>query len=1251
MEKKLDIPSGTVLPIGVYDGKVFLKNNGTWDDITDNLTDDELITIKHVGAALAVYDGNENLNICRYFNYHVHSKYSILDAMNDVKEVAKKSSGIAALSEHGNMFSFLEWQKACDNVGKKPVFALEAYVENISSVISEKGLERVLDEESKGVKGGSHLILIAKTDDGLRNLFELSTSAYNNFYKKPHVSIEALKKYHKDVACTSACLSGEIARLLADDKYEEAKKVAEFYKAIFGDDYYLEIQRHNIPIEDKVNPQIIKIGQELNIKLLAANDSHWTNEEDEEAHDYLLCIRSKKTINEPDHPTFDGDGYEYFSDTDMINRFWDMPEVIFNGLKLASECTATVKTGIYHVPKFPLPEGFDSEESYLRHLALEGFKERYGEGTEELKKRFDYELSVITQMGYAGYFLIVWDYIDWAKRNGIVVGPGRGSAVGSVLAYCLKITELEPTKYGLIFERFLNPERVSMPDIDTDFDFERRPEVIEYVKSKYGEENVCNIITFGTMAAKNSVKDVARVLGDYKLGDEISKMITQNKLIKALEEPELKAAYESRLEVKKVIDTALKIEGKPRNTSVHACGVVISDKPIRNYMPMAMVKDNKAEEKGLPKDSMMLCTQVTMNEVEELGCLKMDFLGLRTMAILRKCLETVNTERRNKGQKEIENYQSLPINNPYVFAEISEGNTQALFQIESEGMRSLMRNIFGDVKDRISELEAKYNLKGFSKNPFGAGTDKEGFYNEMQKFGDELFERMIAAISLYRPGPMDYIPDYIKGLNDESAITYDTPLLEPILKNTYGTMVYQEQVMQTVKALAGFTDSQADVIRKAMGKKKQAILDEYEPYFLYGSGNAVDSHTKKPFNIKGCINNGISEETAKNVWDKMKNFASYAFNKSHATGYAMVSVCSAWLKHYYPVHYMCAALNSYIDRSDKLSAYLSVAGKMGIEILPPSINRSFEEFTVEDGKIRFGLKGLKGLSKSVSDIISNRISFGDYTSIENYAERVPKAANLENLIKSGCFDEFGYTRRGMVESLKEIKDNIKRKAKEIEGQMSLFEDLGVKDEVIIKQIDEWDKTTLLQYEKEVTGLFISEHPLDEYKDALKKCSEISSLEKNEDVSIGCIITDYTIIYTKKDNRPMSSLNLEDKTGEIKGVLFPDDYANMFGNLVKDKPVIIKGSFKEDPDFGKQIIVKSITSVKDVISRTDVKQIFVKVEDLAQLDTLDELIADYEGTVEVTAQCGDQLFKMKRLANACSALYMSLSNNFAGVLYK
>ena len=1235
MELEIKAPLGKVFPIGVYEEKIFLQTSSdVWLDITDKLTKDERVTIKHIGVALGVADGNGNINICRYFNYHVHSKYSILDAMNSVDTLATLSSGISALSEHGNMFSFLEWQKACDKHGKKAVFAFEAYVED------------VLD----GEKNGSHLILIAKNEEGLKNLFDLSTLAYSNFHRKPHVSLDSLKTHNEGIACTSACLSGEIDRLLAQDKYEEAKKVATYYRAIFGDNYYLEIQRHNISIENKVNPQIVKLGKELGIKLLAANDCHWTKAADEKAHDYLLCVRNKAKIHDSNHPTFDGDGYEYFSDTDMINLFWDIPEAIKNGLKLASECNAHVETGNYHIPAFPLPEGFTSEEEYLKKLALEGFKKRYGEGTEELKNLFDYELSIITKMGYVGYFLIVADYVNWAKSQGIAVGPGRGSAVGSVLAYCLEITDLEPTKYGLMFERFLNPERVSMPDIDIDFDFERRQEVIDYVKEKYGEDCVCNIITFGTMAAKNAVKDVARCEDNYALGDEIAKMITCDKLKDAIEEPELKTAYETRIDVKNIIDTAFQLEGMPRNTSVHACGVVISDKPIRNYMPMAMVKDNKAEEKGLPKDTKMLCTQVTMTEVEELGCLKMDFLGLRTMTLIRKCIESVNRERTGKGQRTIDNYRDLPINNPYIYIEISEGKTQALFQIESEGMRSLMRNLFGDVKDRITEIEDKYSLKGFGNSAFGNGTDKEGYRKAMESFGDELFERMIAAISLYRPGPMDYIPDYERGLRDSSTIRYDTPLLEPILKNTYGVLVYQEQVMQTVKALAGFSNAQADTIRKAMGKKKQAILDEYKPYFLYGSGEAIDEHTKQPLNIKGCVGNGVDENIASAVWDKMKDFAKYAFNKSHAAGYAVITVTCAWLKHYYPVHFMCAALNSYIDKNDKLSAYLSVTGKMDIKILPPSVNKSNEEFSVENNSIRFGLKGLKGLSKSVSSLINNRNEFGEFTSVENYAERVPKAAKLENLVMAGCFDEFGYTRQAIFESLKDIKESIKRKSKETEGQISMFEALGVNNEAPIKDLPEWEKGVLIANEKEVTGLYISEHPLDSYKEYLKNCSDISDLE-NGKCTIGCLITDYVIKYTKKDSRPMASLTLEDKTGEIKGVLFPDDYDNMFGNLNKDKLVIIKGEFRNDEDFGRQIVVKNIINMTDYVGQTGISKIYVNLEDTKQLDILDEVLADYEGETEVFAQVEGNLYKMNKTANPCSALYMCLSNNFAGVIYK
>lgn len=1225
----------------------YIKTASETLDITELLSERDRMYINHTGLALGICDGKGWLNVCKYFNYHVHSRYSILDAMTKVKTLAEKSSGISALSEHGNMFSFLEWQKAMTKEGKKPVFAFEAYVESAKEVLSSKGLERALSESVQGEKEGAHLILIAVNQTGLKNLFELSTKAYDNFYKKPHVSLNMLKEHSEGIACTSACLSGEVARLLRSDDYDGAKKIAQFYKAVFKDNYYLEIQRHNITDEDKVNEGIQRLSRELDIKILAANDSHWEKESDEKAHDYLLCVRYNRQINTPDHPTFDGDGYEYFSDEAMIDRFWDMPEIIKNGLELAERCNASVKTGEYHVPKFPLPEGY-SEEQYLSMLADEGFKKRYGEGTEELKNRLDYEKSVINQMGYAGYFLIVWDYVSWAKAHGIYVGPGRGSAVGSVLSYCLGITDLEPTKYGLMFERFLNPERVSMPDIDIDFDFERRQEVIEYVKEKYGADCVCNIITFGTMAAKQAVKDVARAEGNYPLGDQVSKMITEGKLKDALDTPELAAAYSGNSEIKKLIDVALELEGMPRQTGVHACGVVISDKPIKNYMPMAMVKDNKAEEKGLPKDTRMLCTQVTMSEVEELGCLKMDFLGLRTMTVLRKAIESINVDRKNRGLREIENYRQLPLNNPYVYMEIGEGRTQALFQIESDGMRALMREMFGDVKDTVKSIEEQYSCKGFLGNCIGDG-DKAGYLKRMSEYGDELFERMIAAISLYRPGPMDYIPDYENGLKNPEGITYDTPLLEPILKNTYGVMVYQEQVMQTVKALAGFSNAQADTIRKAMGKKKQEILDEYKPYFLNGSGDAIDEHTGRPLNIKGCVASGVSEDVASAVWDKMKDFAKYAFNKSHAAGYAVITVTSAWLKHYYPVHFMCATLNSYIDNNAKLKGYLSATRKMGINILPPSINSSSEGFNVEGDSIRFGFMGIKGLSKTVTAIVSEREN-GFYTSLQNFAERVPEIKNYEALVKAGCFDEFGFSRKALCDAVPHIKDSIKKKSKETKGQMSFFDEIGVMDEVEIEKTPEWTTPELLEYEKEVTELYLSEHPLDQYRDILKNMSDISLLEKGE-CSVGVIITDYTIKYTKKDNRPMASVSLEDQTGEIKGVIFPDDYSNLFGFLKKDNVVVVRGTVKEDEDFGRQIIIKNIVPVESMKSDETVERIYVKLNGQFRLKELDNILAAFPGNTEVFAQCDEHLFKMNLLSNPCSALFMTLQNEFDDVIYK
>ena len=1234
---------GAVYPVLPSEGRIWLLLGEEKVDITDRLEKKDIMYINHTGYALGVSDGDKGINLCKYFNYHVHSRYSILDAMNKVEKLAELSSGVSAISEHGNMFSFLEWQKAMQKVGKHPVFAFEAYVEDAKEALSKTSI--ALNDKIEGQKNGSHLILIARTQEGLRNLFELSTEAYDNFYKRPHVSLESLKAHSDGIACTSACLSGEVARLLIDDDYEGAKRVAGFYKAIFGEYYYLEIQRHNIPVEDKVNPQILKLSKELGIKILAANDSHWTVEEDELAHDYLVCVRYQKKISDPDHPTFEGDGYEYFSDESMIDRFWDLPEAIYNGLELAETCNATVVTGEYHVPKFPLPEGYKSEEEYLSFLAEEGFKKRYGDGTPELLERLNYEKSIIIQMGYSGYFLIVWDYVTWAKTHGIYVGPGRGSAVGSVLSYCLGITDLEPTKYGLMFERFLNPERVSMPDIDIDFDFERRQDVIEYVKNKYGEDCVCNIITFGTMASKMVVRDVARVEGDYQLGDTISRMV-EGKLQDALNNPKLKSAYDDKT-VKKIIDISLQLEGMPRQTGVHACGIVISDNPIKNYMPMAMVKDSKAEEKGLPKDTRMLCTQVTMSEVEELGCLKMDFLGLRTMTVFRKAIDSINMERRKMGLVEISNYRQLPLNNPYVYREIAQGLTHALFQIESDGMRNLMRELFGDVEEKISYLEDKYSCKGFLGNCIGEG-DRLGYLQDMQRLGDELFERMIAAISLYRPGPMDYIPDYEKGLRNPDEITYDTPLLEPILRNTYGVMVYQEQVMQTVKVLAGFSNAQADTIRKAMGKKKQAILDEYKPYFLYGSGSAIDEHTGLSLNIKGCIANGIPEDIASSVWDKMKDFAKYAFNKSHAAGYAVITVTSAWLKHYYPVHFMCATLNSYIDNQKKLSGYLSATKKMGIRILPPSINTSLEGFTVDGDSIRYGFEGIKGLAKTVSDIVDERKN-GKYTSLQNFMERVPKV-KVEALVKAGCFDEFGFSRHALCGAIPWIKESIKKKSKDIPGQLSLFDELGIVDEVEIPNIPEWDIQELLANEKEVTELYLSKHPLDEYTETLKNMSEIALVEKG-DVSLGVLITDYTIKYTKKDNLPMALVKIEDQTGEINGVLFPDDYSSLFSQLSKDKIVVVRGTVKDDEDFGKQIVIKNIIPIEAMMSEESVSHIYVKLDSQYQLKKLDKVIEGYPGDAEAYAQCEGHLFKMNFSANPCSALFMELQNEFAGVIYK
>lgn len=1241
MKIKNNFITKTLLKITVEGEKFILhssESNNTLD-ITELLSTKERTDIKRVGRAVGVVTDSENIAVCYYFNFHTHSEFSMLDGMSRVKDIAKKSCGITALTDHGNMYGMLEFQKAMDKEGKKAVFGTEAYVENYLT----------------GEKMGNHLILLAKNEEGKHNLFALSSNSFNNFYRKPHVSLEDLKKYHNGIICTSACIEGEVAKTLSRNDYEGAKKVASFYKEIFGDDYYLEIQRHGIYEEQSIQEDLIRLSKELDIKLVAGNDSHYIDKEDAPYHEVLLNISVKKSINDANSFSFDGEGYWYKTDSEMLFDFWDLPEAISNTLEMAEKCNLTIETGKYHTPAYPLPEGVKSDRDYFEKIVYSGYEKRYGvsplNDNNERVVRLLEEMTTIARMGYCSYFLIVWDFINYAKENDIIVGPARGSAGGSLVAYCMGITEIDPLKYDLLFERFLNPERVSMPDIDTDFDYVNRQKVIEYCRQKYGEDNVCNIVTFGSLKAKYAIRDTVRTLGyDYDLGNHLSKLIGDNKDIsEALENvTELADLRKSDMTVQKVIDTALKIEGNKRNTSTHACGVIISDKPVKEYCPTALVKDEETNTK-------FLASQVTMTEAEELGLLKMDFLGLRTLNSIGDTIKDIKPVREKEGLKEIRNYNQIPLNDPYSFLEISKGISYTVFQLEKEGMRSFMVDLYSDVPRKIKNIEKKYNITN-GEEVFNRRQNEE-FCKEMEAYGDELFERLIAGVSLYRPGPMDYIPEYIHNMKHPEDIKYDTPLLEPILKTTYGVIVYQEQVMNIVRSLAGFSMGQADVIRKAMGKKKEDLLLEYNPYFIKGSGDAIDSHTGNKLDITGCIANNISEETANAIWEKMKDFAKYAFNKSHATAYAVLSCVCAWLNHYYPAYYMSETLNAYIDNNDKLKGYISISHKLGFKMVIPSINEAEAKFKVvgngKDKTLAFGLLAVKSLNKSVSTILSEREA-GEYKGLVDFIERVytkgvSKSAT-ESLVNVGFFDCFDYSRRAKALAIEKIFDNAKKDGKgNINGQLSFMEAVFIdkrgKDQ-IIEDVAEYDKEKLLNLEKENTGLYISEHPLDRFDSKLKKVSEISLL-KDEDgnvytgeVTLAGIMQNVKTVYSKRDGKPFVTFKIEDRAGTISAVAFNKQYEAFAPLFYDDNIIIVKGEVKNDENYGMQIIVNTITDLEKAPEVT-VNKVYIKVADISNFKEVDDIVKNYEGDIPLMVQVGQQLYKFNKSVNPTSSLILEL----------
>ncbi len=884
-----------------------------------------------------------------FAHLHVHTEYSLLDGSNKIKEYGARVKDLgmnsAAITDHGVMFGCIDFYRAAKEAGINPILGCEVYVAPGSR----------FDKEAGGRNDRYyHLVLLAENNQGYSNLMKIVSKGFvDGFYYKPRVDLELLEEYHEGIIALSACLAGEVARNLSKGLYEEGKKAALRYRDIFGDDnFFLELQDHGIAEQQIVNQQLIRLNQETGIPLVCTNDVHYTLDSDADSHDILLCIQTAKKITDEDRMRYEGGQYYVKSPQEMEQLFPYAPEALENTQKIADRCHVEIEFGVTKLPRYDVPEGYTSWE-YLQKLCREGLEERYQPVTEELKERLDYELNTIKTMGYVDYFLIVWDFIKYARDHDIMVGPGRGSAAGSLVSYTLGITKLDPVKYNLLFERFLNPERVTMPDIDIDFCFERRQEVIDYVSRKYGKDRVVQIVTFGTMAARGVIRDVGRVLDlPYAVVDSVAKMIPNELNItidKALVmNQELKKLYQEDEEMHYLIDMAKRLEGLPRHTSMHAAGVVISQKAVDEYVPLSRASDGS------------ITTQFTMTTLEELGLLKMDFLGLRTLTVIQNA---VRLAQRSTGK--VIDMDRIDYNDPAVLDMIGSGKCEGVFQLESEGMKNFMK-----------ELKPK------------------------------SLEDIIAGISLYRPGPMDFIPKYIKGKNHPETITYDCPQLEEILEPTYGCIVYQEQVMQIVRSLGGYTLGRSDLVRRAMSKKKASVMEQERKNFVYGNPQE---------GVPGCLSRGIDEKTANKIYDDMLDFAKYAFNKSHAAAYAVVSYQTAWLKYYFPVEFMAALMTSCIDNPGKVAEYILNCRRMGITLLPPDINHSEGNFTVENNCIRYGLSAIKGIGKPVMEAVEEERNLsGAFTSLKNFVERMTgKELNkriIENFIKTGAFDCLDGTR-------------------------------------------------------------------------------------------------------------------------------------------------------------------------------------------------------------------------------------------------
>ena len=1163
-----------------------------------------------------------------FVHLHIHSEFSLLDGANRIKDLPVRAKELGmkamAITDHGVMYGAIDFYKACKKEGIKPIIGCEVYVAPRSRLNKEPNIDNRYN----------HLILLAKNQQGYQNLSKLVSIGFTEgYYYKPRIDLEVLEKYHEGLICLSACLAGAVNQALLNGQNEKAEEIALWHKKVFGEDYYIEIQNNGIKEQVLANQKLVQLARKLDIPLVATNDAHYLKREDAYNHEILLCIQTGKRMNDPDRMKFDTDELYVKSPEEMSEYFSAFPDAIENTVKIADKCNVEFEFGHTILPNYDVPPEFPTHYDFLKKLCDDGLKKRYGENlSEEIIKRAEYEIGIIKKMGYVDYYLIVWDFIHFAKSNGIPVGPGRGSGAGSILAYAIEITDIDPMKYGLLFERFLNPERISMPDFDVDFSDVDRQKVIDYVSEKYGHDHVSQIITFGTMAAKMVIRDVARVLDfPYSEADKIAKMIPNELHItipKALEQnKELKDLYDNDELIHKLLDIAMALEGMPRQASTHACGVVITKDPVDTYVPL-YVRDNQ------------ISTQYIMTTLEELGLLKMDFLGLRTLTVIK---DTINLVKENRGI-DVEFDQEM--SDPKVYKLWQEGSTSGIFQFESQGMTNFMKELKPD-----------------------------------------CLEDLIAGVSLYRPGPMDQIPRYIRGKQNPGHNEYTHPSLEPILNVTYGCMVYQEQVMQIVRDLAGYSLGRADLVRRAMGKKKLDVMAKEREVFINGQ---VDENGK--IEVPGCVRNGIDAESANKIFDEMAEFAKYAFNKSHAACYAVVAYRTAYLKAYYPAEFMASMLNSYLGNLDKVPDYIDECKKLGIEILKPEINKSYSRFTVESGRIRFGLGSIKNVGlQPVANIIKERDANGPFTSFTDFCERMAgEAVNkkcIESLIKAGTFGEFPETRATLLASFETIIDTIQSYNKKgMDGQVSMFDlgsssDLSSEAENNLEEIKynfseqpELNEKELLSMEKEMLGIYVSGHPLQKIREQIIASTNISSMQMKEiddinsigpdgentdvrvkevakfvdgqEVRIAGIITSVKKKYTK-NNKIMAFVSIEDLYGSAEIIVFEPTYLKAQDVLVEENIVMIIGRLSIREDDETKIVANKIEN----FGASKPKMLTLNItntteEQKAKLRGAIKFFGGEQNNISVAIKIGEDL-------KSCGAIYLTddILKVFEGIVGK